>query len=871
MPLPPTSRRIAVVVLLGAACPFTAAQDPPPEPGQRVIVTGSQIPRIDAETALPLQVITREEILRSGVDDIDALMALISANFGGTTVAAGVGDSIHAGFSGASLRGMGDRYTLVLLDGRRVANHAFSDEGGVGVDLNAIPLAAIERVEVLRDGASAIYGSDAIAGVVNFILRSDFAGADAGVSRAWAQAGGGGATRGETLTAGRGALARDGYNLLAVVDHHQEQALPARKRWFAAHGYRPDIGLFGLSNSAFPANVGVPGSGLVNPAAPTCSPVTINLDRACFFDPDSQVAILPRTDKLGLLARATVAIPGGNRLRVELLWDRARQRFHIAASPINSGGLAGMPAIVIPVTSPYYPQGLGLTGDTLNLRYRTLQLGPRVDDDQTVAQRLFAGWQGRLGAWSVDAAVLQSLTRTTHDSISGNVDSGAIVAALATGEVNPFGDSGPVGDALVAAAQADGRAREATGRMRSVDVHASRDLAQWHGAPVTLGLGAELRNERLDDRLTALGSDAAGVGSRPLAKTGVRDMQAAYGELEVPALPGVDVQLALRVENYSDFGVGYNPKAAVRWRAASWMLWRGSAGTGMRAPTLPELYSPQMVSDFPLDLSDPIRCPVTQLDTDCDVEVPVTSGGNPALRPERSVQASLGLVLEPMAGATLSIDWWRLKLRNAITEPSSDVVLDGDPRFEGTSIQRGAVDPAFPTLPGPIVRLNQINQNLGGQTTSGIDIDLAWRSAATPLGRFSLGLAGSWLADWSATLPGVAPVRYAGQIGVARWRHTLTLGWDHGLWKATLVQTFVGSTADANGPPFLADHRVAPYDTWNAQLAWAPSAALDVAFGVRNLADKAPPATNSRNFGMDPALADPRGRVWYVRVEAHAH
>jgi iron complex outermembrane receptor protein len=861
----------AVRALLAAACLPAIAQDQPAGADQRVIVTGSQIPRIDGETALPVQIITHEDIERSGVQDIEQLMSLISANFGGQNIAEGVGDSIRPGFSGASLRGLGDRYTLVLLDGRRVANHAFSDEVGIGVDLATIPLAAIERVEVLRDGASAIYGSDAIAGVVNFILKSDFSGAEASVSREWAGAGGGGASQTSTFGAGRGALATDGYNLLAVVSRHQEQAMSTQSRWFSDTDFLPAIGLFGVSRSAFPANLLLPDGSTVSPAAPACSPTTIALGSGCWYDPARLSNMIPKQDNLGFLGRATLALPHGDSIRAELLWSRAKERFQAAPSPINFGGLAGEPAITIPVDSPYYPAGLGLTPDNIPLFYRTTTLGPRITDSTTTQQRLLLAWRGEVASWSLDAALLQSTSRSTLDFVSGYVDSDAIVAALATGSLNPFGDSGPVGDALLASTRATGRAHDAVGQMRSVDLHATRDLMRLNDAPLTLGVGAELRHEMLDDRTTPLGDRAAGVGERPNPKAGLRDMQAAYAELELPLAHRLDAQLALRVEHYSDFGTGYNPKVSLRWRQASSLLLRASAGTGMRVPTLPELYSP--VSDFtyPQGLPDPIRCPVTHADSDCSLEVPVTTGGNRALQPERSRQASIGIVLAPSKDSTLTVDWWQLRLRHEITEPGDALVLDGNPRFEVINIQRGPVDPAYPTLPGPITGLNEINQNLFSQALSGVDVDLNLRSSATRFGRFSVGLDGSWLADFSTLVPDQPRARAAGQFGLPRWCHTLTLGWDREAWKFTLSQQFIGSTLDFHPMPDMSLRRVAPYDIWDTQLAWDPSKAWTIALGVRNLADKVPPASNVGSYGFDNGNADPRGRLVYARLDARWH
>jgi iron complex outermembrane receptor protein len=267
----------------------------------------------------------------------------------------GVGDLASQGFSGASLRGFGSRATLVLLNGRRVSNHAFSGNAGIGVDLNVIPLSAIERVEVLKDGASAIYGSDAIAGVINFILRQDFRGGEFGIERSHVQAGGGEWGH-ETLAVGAGDAARDGYNVFAIVDHRRQQGLPAADRSYAAIGYRPDLGVDATTASSFPANIPVANGSLVNPAASGCTARTVFKQGGCFYDYVRDIDILPPSDNLSLLTRASWALPdGAGQVHGEWMWSRQRTRYVVAPTPVNRFGLVGNQPVVVPEGSPSAP------------------------------------------------------------------------------------------------------------------------------------------------------------------------------------------------------------------------------------------------------------------------------------------------------------------------------------------------------------------------------------------------------------------------------------------------------------------------------------------------------------------------------------
>ena len=286
---------------------------------------------------------------------------------------------------------------------------------------------------------------------------------------------------------------------------------------------------------------------------------------------------------------------------------------------------------------------------------------------------------------------------------------------------------------------------------------------------------------------------------------------------------------------------------------------------------LPELYAAQTSLVLPLDLPDPKRCPVTQLDSDCFLEVPLLLGGNPALNPETSRQFSAGLVFEPVKGTSIGLDWWRLDLKHAITGLSSETVLDGNNRYEGKNIVRGPPDPAFPGLPGPIVALVQINENIGRLTASGFDVDLRMRSGATPYGRFSADLVGTYLTEWRVAFDGVNEVSLVGTYqdqSYPRWQHTLTLGWERGPWAATLVQLWRAGTLDAN-PPDAPRRHIASSQVWDAQLAYTGIAELTLVLGVKNLLDRKPPTSNQiSNFqvGYDPSAADPRGRSWYLRA-----
>ncbi len=840
---------------------------------ERIEVIGSRMPRLDAETALPVQIIRRDEIERSGVSNAEELLDLVSANFGGHREALGLGDGDTPGLSGASLRGFGASETLVLLNGRRLANYAFSGTGGPGVDLHAIPLAAIDRVEVLKDGASALYGSDAIAGVINFVTRQDYAGAGITLNYSGSEAGGGERKR-ATLAFGSGDIAADGFNLFGVLDVQRAERLRATDRSFAETSYRPELGLDGTRPQSFPANIrrvvnGTPT--LLNPAAPACTTLTVNKDRACWFDYAKTLDLLPPSRQTTLLGRGTLRLTQDSAAYAELLAATSRIVFTASPSPASASASQGGVRFILPASSPYYPTALGLSGG-LVLAYRTLPLGGRTTEVNSDNVRLLTGIKSHLAGWDLDSALNINDSRSRERYVSGFVDAGRLADAIGSGLVNPFGPSGAQGDALLAGAELRGPSREARGRTQGADLRASRDLVTLPGGPLGLAIGIEGRHEGLRDSQSALVADV--IGGVPAApKDGARNALAFYGEMVTPLIKGLEVQAAARVDHYNDFGTAVSPKIALRLQPARWLLLRGSIGRGFRAPSLPELYTQQASGFFELanvGVSDPARCPVTKLPSDCQPEVFLVSGGNPNLRPQRSTQSSVGFVLEAGPAWQLSADHWKIRVRDIIGVVDAFDVIDNIPLYEGRNVIRGPVDPAFPGLPGPIVRIETLNENLGDWRVEGTDLSIRLRPTTTPLGRVSLRLDGTYVQRARQNIFLGNEVNLIGRRA-PRWQHVLTMNLERGAWSATLLQRYRRGYADAEPLPDGSTHRVAAYRLWDGQFAFAVSRDVRVTLGVRNLFDTNPPSTNQANtfqVGYDPLYANPLGRTWTVGLVA---
>ena len=872
--------------LLASTAGNAVAQDDVAVQLPKVTVTGSNIPRSDVETALPVQVITREDIIRTGATTVPELMSKVSANIVGSNDQLSIGNSGQPGLASANLRGLGDGSTLVLLNGRRIANYAFN--GGT-VDLNSIPLTAIERVEILKDGASAIYGTDAIAGVINFILRKDFQGLEVSGYGGWTQHGGGDVQQ-ATLTAGYGDLTKDHFNILGTIDYQKDGALAATARPFSRTAYIPDEGVNRLSRNTFPANIVVPStipggrSTLINPsyangcAPPVSIPVRGAPGQTCFFDFASVIDTIPSVERLGAVGRATYAVNAENQIFAEGNYAANRFRFSIAPTPAP-GGLA-----IYPVGGPFYPTAFaaehGLTGD-LPLAYRTVSLGPRINETDTDASRGVIGAEGIAGDWNYNAALSYSNSNQRDNFVSGYVSAQRLEDAVASGLINPFGPSGAQGDALLAGTQVTGEIHRATGSTALLDITASKELFTLPGGPLAIAVGAEGRREKLDNQYMPVftSGDVLGANGDSKSVGGNRTVAAVYIEASVPFAKDVEAQFAVRYDHYSDFGNTVNPKVALRWQPLRALLLRTSWGTGFRAPTLPDLYTPATHSQSP-ELEDPIRCPVTGYDSDCFAVANVVFGGNPNLKPETSEQFNVGVVWEPVPGLSLTADYWKINKSGVIGVLSPSALFGNYDRFAPTHIIRGPADPAFPKLPGPIDTIVVLNENLGDLRTSGIDVDVNWRSPATSFGRFNFVLNGTYIIAWEQQLDGV---NYASGVGqtvdgivgpIPRWKHHLTLGWDYGSWGATLGQTYQtgyqDANVDANGQPLPVQSRmVSAYDVWDLQGRYTGIRNTTLVLGIKNLMDRAPPFSNqpfSLQVGYDPIYADPRGRVFYARL-----
>ncbi len=906
--------------------------------GERVEVTGSSIKRIDAETALPVTIIKRDDFDKLGVTTAAELLDRISSNNGqGYNATLALGDIARPGFSGASLRGLGSVNTLILLNGRRLAVYAF--DGG-GVNLTSIPVAALERVEILRDGASAIYGTDAIAGVINFITRKDFAGAilEGGYYSTDSK---GGNSRTGTATLGFGDLTKNGFNVFGVFDYRKQDSIAANQRRYSRSAYIPDEGINKLSSNSVPANI-VTSAGLQNPYANKYSPggqgcnppTSLGLnptDTRCRFDYASVINIFNPTESASVLLHGTLQLNANNQLFAEYLHAENRSKFAVSPSPVseNTTFNTGVDRVLYPKTGKYYPgNGItpaipGIAADSgpqpgfADLFFRTLSAGPRTDVAKEKADRGLIGAEGTGFGWDYNVALMRTQDRTTDSYVDGYLSESRLLrtggltpkqpgysaAVIAAGgidpNINPFSvKQDAAGQAALDYATLHQVVRVGKSTRDSIDGRASREVYNLPAGPLALAVGGEFRRERYDDVPSPIFStgDIISSGGDLQPAQGSRRVAAAYAELNVPIIKNLESGVAARFDHYSDFGNTVNPKVTLRWQPATELLIRGSAGTGFRAPTLPELFAGVIQGQTNGLYDDPLfdssngpgksRCNDNngaQFNPNfCNVQLKNKQGGNPKLDPEKSKQYSAGFVLEPTRDISFGADYFYIKQRQQIGIVDKDMkIADYIAKFNSATRTSSSVYSAdVITKVDPFTGVTVVSfidslfANIAEQITKGIDVSARYRFPKTQVGQFTAGIESTYLISSKSKLKG--DPNYTENIGVyatngpvIRYKQLLSLNYDYGPYNAAVYYNWQSGYQDENTNLAGKLRQVGSYETIDISGSYVAFKAVKLTLGIRNLFDRDPPFSNQNAYfqvGYDPTIGDPHGRTYYARI-----
>ncbi|KZN54180.1 TonB-dependent receptor domain-containing protein [Pseudoalteromonas luteoviolacea] len=912
------SKAVRLAIAFGAvtATAFTAAASDE-ENIEKIEITGSSIKGTDLAGALPVNVISAEDIKATGVTSVPDLVAQIPSMQGFTTPVSSVGGG-GAGVASAALRGLDDSYTLVLLNGRRLAPSG----AGTTVNLNSIPLAAVERVEVLTDGASALYGSDAIAGVINFILKSDVDQTTVAVRLDRPEEDGSDKTA-FSITSGFGDIDADGFSIVASLSYESTDSLHSYQRDFAKTGFlefeheNQDMYTVRGSNNAVPGNAEIR---YQNPEGYTdaegnprrfsqqdytpyllsngsCAPNTaINPgDTRCVFDFTSTLEIYPEQERTALMLQAAYTLTDDIEGFVTLNATDYSLISRIAPNPV--GG------INIGLDSPLYTQyGVphidapveGAVPERFRGHWRALSGGNRTEENEISSLHTITGFEGTLfDDIDFNTALVFSRSQREASNLQGffhrdtfleNVRSGAIDIFLSAEE---FAENERATTALEES-QLRGLRSTTETQMISFDFRASQALFELPAGEVYVGYGVDFRdNEYEFTRSAANVADIQmGDGGGDFDYSLSRSSYGVFSEFQIPVLDNLSANVALRYDSIGsvsdsltgrDIGQRENDttyKVSLRYNPTDDLVVRASYGTGFKMGSLTQYARP--LSAWGVTGSN-YTCPVPGSDPRAEfcpaglTQYQAYRVGSEELKPETSVQSSIGFVYAPTTDFSFELDYWSIEVEDMIQLPSYNYMFDNVSQFDDKFVVRTDRDDSS----AQILTVLRDEVNIGKYETSGIDWKVELNNDLS-FGSLKTVVQGTYITDSEYTRPGVFPYEWTSSLGkygededvVFRnvfniqnslthgdFTHTLRLKYKSG-WHDDVVTVGVGTIADparTNGalqtqriqqhiPSYHAtDYRVDYYGFENTTIT----------FGINNLFDKAPPFS----------LADPEGHL----------
>jgi Outer membrane receptor for ferrienterochelin and colicins len=766
-----------------------------------IIVTGSRIRRTDTETASPVQIVTRDEIERTGRQNIaEVIRGIVPADNQGTLPTA-FSSGFAAGSAAVSLRGLGVNSTLVLVNGRRMATYGLADDGTrTFVDLNSIPLSAVERVEVLKDGGSAIYGSDAVAGVVNIILRDNFEGFEIGGSMGTSYADDGDTWRVNTAF-GTG---NDKYNVFVVAEASREEAIfHTNRTGFLGTNNLRDYGWFDNRRGAVP----FAGFGFFEPGVPAFSAVTpygsvrvpggditdrVNLldcpeisgdTGLCLYDTIGYSQIQPQVERLNILTRGTYNFTDTLQGYVELGYFNSEVYSIGTPGSVNDSGVfnpadPASPIVHTTILPAGHPDNPFAEDRTLSLL--TTMLGGRNGRQETDLYRAIAGITGEINSnweWDVGIGYIKSkLTDTNYGFIRHPV----LQAALDSGE---FRIDPSLNSPELLAEISPALTRKPESSIKLIDARISGELFDLPGGRFGVAVGAEYREEKNDTPPVPYTDTGDIVGLGYSGFSADRDVYAGYVEVNAPVHEMLELNAALRYDHYSDYGDSTTPKVGFKFQPVQQFALRGTYQEAFRAPGPAEAGNS---SSFGF------------------TNIGILTIGNPNLKPEEAKAYTAGIIWEPLRDLNVSIDYYRIKRENEIVAADQALVIGDLPvRGEPNSQIPGLLPNSFlyydtegelATISAPFVNANKTN-------TDGIDFDLRYAMDLGP-GRLSAGLVWTHVLNYERQLPGGEEYEYVGThgpyvlssaSGTPQDRGRLELTWSSGPLSLTAAVNYVSS------------------------------------------------------------------------------
>lgn len=805
--------------------------DSTPSAVERVEVTGSHIKRIDVEGPSPVQTVTRTDMEKTGYNAVsDVLRDMAVNSFGSQREQSG---SNAAGVAHVDLRGLGAGNTLVLLNGQRLPTDAVTG----AVDLNLIPMAAVERIEVLKDGASAIYGSDALGGVVNIITRKDFQGSEISFEQNSPQQKGGGKTNISVVNG----INRGRLNMVNVVQYRNNETVYSKDRDY--------------SNNRF-STIGGPGSYRDQngkwQADPACPPDRIQHTPQgdfCSFKFSDYSTELPALHQVSLFNETNYDVSSRVKMKARLGGTQKEVNWSFAPAP----GAFTIPASVA--------DGLGLPGHTagqdMDVRYRLVDLGPRNTETKTTSYNALLGSTIQVGhGWEMEVTAAHNAVYSKDEGVNGYAITKTLTDNITSGKCNIFNGNSTAG------CFNNARYRpfeKTTSTLSSGEVKASGEVGQLPGGAIGLAMGSQFTMQSYEDQFDDQSLAGNVFGNAGSSGKGARNTGSGFTEISLPIVKQVEVQIAGRFDHYSDFGDTVNPKAALVIKPVKSVMLRGSVGTGFKAPQMQELYAGQS-NGFP-SIIDAVACSKERAaggaTPSCQPQqYQVTSGGNPGLKEERSISYNTGVVFEPTSDFNISTDFFWTKLSNVVGLDYDDALRYEQANGPGSLKQYGVN--VVRDSNGYIDHIEAPLQNLSAQRIAGFDVGTNLR-----LGHFKFAVDHTQMFYYEQEgFPGAGLRNRLGERGKPPWRNTAGVTYfpadRHSL-------SFTGTTIAGQQKQDITQGRLNPYTQFDLAYAYQAKKMGTFSLGVRNLFATNPPLdTSDTTTPLDTTLYDQIGRTLYT-------
>lgn len=865
-----------------------------------VTVTGSRLAQRNLTDAAPITILNRQDIDLSGAMNLSELLHELPAASPAISESSGRGNN---GSANVALRGLSAVNTLVLINGRRV----LSNNADGTVDLNSIPFEAIERIEILQDGASAVYGSDAIAGVVNLIMTTDFDGIKI-------RAGYGESSRGDlpetdlSLTFGNdydsgnyvfnASYSKSGGNVIA------DRPVSRDPDWRSLGGrnFRDPLPPYAVVTGLDPND---PSRQLI---------LREGVDQATSID-DFRDFIFPGTDtplssgndginyweyesSASDIEKLNLWFSGSHQLRddFELFAEASynnRQSFGFLA-PNYFGSVFGEP-VTLSANNDFNPFGVDLDiARTIieQLDYPDTQA--RINDVEANTYRFVVGVAGTIGDWAWDASYnhqqLSQYTYGGYNRVMARIrqaagDSDECRAAFnGCVPINLLGAPGTITREMLDFISVD-TFTDIDSRLDAYVFNVSGRMFEMPGGDVNLAMGLEYRENEFDQNGSNLNAFIE-QGTTPDAHPPKRKISEIYAETSLPLLTdaalaqSLDLDLAVRYSDYNDFGNTTNPKVGLKWRIVDDVLLRASWGTGFRAPNFTEAYSPQTRGFRPV--TDPCLEPDYAQYPACNGQPATTTstgafvvqGGNPALGPEEADNLTVGVVWRPeyLSGLALTLDYYQITKSGIIGTADVDYVI------EQNALNGSYPDRVIRDAGNAVSEVIVTRDNLLDQEVKGFDLGLAYQTEPTSIGEFDFRLDVTYLDSYKLSpapdTPAVERVgTYSTQIGtLAEYRGNGRVTWSLGNFGATLGAFYVDSVENTasllvNGSHLNADNYLAFDGLFQYMFEGIDT---QLTFGIDNITDEMPPWLEGNYFnGFDQGVFNSRGRFYYMRLESN--